>query len=101
MPIYEYACRACGDEREVLQKMSDAPLTQCPACAQPALYKKVSAAGFRLAGSGWYETDFKSSGKRNLAGGSDAAAPSAESTKAKPAETSSSSTPASTGAAAA
>ncbi len=59
MPIYEYACNECGHELEALQKMSDAPLTDCPACARPALKKKISAAGFRLTGSGWYETDFK------------------------------------------
>ncbi len=70
MPIYEYTCSQCGHEQEFLQKMSDAPLTECPACKASALQKKISAAGFRLAGSGWYETDFKSSGKRNLAGDS-------------------------------
>ena len=59
MPIYEYACNECGHELEALQKMSEAPLTDCPACARPALKKKISAAGFRLTGSGWYETDFK------------------------------------------
>ncbi|GLS25447.1 FmdB family zinc ribbon protein [Marinibactrum halimedae] len=69
MPIYEYRCNACGHELEALQKMSDAPLTDCPACKQPELIKRVSAAGFRLAGSGWYETDFKSKNQKNLAGG--------------------------------
>lgn len=59
MPIYEYACSECGHELEALQKMSDAPLADCPACARPALKKRISAAGFRLTGSGWYETDFK------------------------------------------
>ncbi|HLQ85707.1 MAG TPA: zinc ribbon domain-containing protein [Salinisphaeraceae bacterium] len=68
MPIYEYVCRQCGEELERLQKMSDAPLTDCPACGEAALRRKVSAAGFRLAGSGWYETDFKTEGRRNLAG---------------------------------
>lgn len=68
MPIYEYQCSACGHQLEALQKMADQPLTQCPQCEQPALVKQVSAAGFRLAGSGWYETDFKSSNKKNLAG---------------------------------
>ncbi len=71
MPIYEYQCKSCGHELEKIQKMSDAPLTDCPACGQPALFKKVSAAGFRLKGGGWYETDFKKDGKRNLAGDSD------------------------------
>lgn len=59
MPIYEYACQACGHEFEVIQKMVDLPLEQCPACAENALKKKISAAGFRLKGTGWYETDFK------------------------------------------
>lgn len=59
MPIYEYACQACGHEFEVIQKMVDLPLEQCPACAENALKKKISASGFRLKGTGWYETDFK------------------------------------------
>lgn len=67
MPIYEYECQACGRRHEVLQKASDLLLTDCPECEKPALKKLVSAAGFRLSGSGWYETDFKSDGKRNLA----------------------------------
>lgn len=67
MPIYEYRCEECGHELEALQKMGDAPLTECPNCAEPALRKQVSAPGFRLSGSGWYETDFKSGNKRNLA----------------------------------
>lgn len=71
MPIYEYECRACEHELEALQKMSDAALTECPSCGEAQLRKKVSAAGFRLAGGGWYETDFKSGGKKkNLAGDS-------------------------------
>lgn len=71
MPIYEYRCQACGHELEKLQKLSDAPLVDCPACGKPALTKLISAAGFRLKGGGWYETDFKKDGKRNLAGESD------------------------------
>ncbi len=67
MPIYEYRCEDCGHELEALQKMSDEPLTECPECGKPALKKQVSAPGFRLSGSGWYETDFKSGNKRNLA----------------------------------
>ena len=59
MPIYEYSCGACGHELEVLQKLSDAPLTDCPACGKAELRKLISAAGFRLKGGGWYETDFK------------------------------------------
>ena len=68
MPIYEYQCQACGHECEALQKMSDNPLIHCPACTEPELKKKISAAGFRLKGGGWYETDFKSGKKRNVAG---------------------------------
>ncbi|HDL7907413.1 TPA: zinc ribbon domain-containing protein [Yersinia enterocolitica] len=59
MPIYEYACSACNHRLEKLQKFSDAPLTQCPACHQPALSKLISAAGFQLKGTGWYAIDFK------------------------------------------
>ncbi|MEC9408556.1 MAG: zinc ribbon domain-containing protein [Pseudomonadota bacterium] len=70
MPIYEYICRDCGHELEALQRLSDDPLSDCPACETASLQKKVSAAGFRLKGGGWYETDFKSGGKRNLAGDS-------------------------------
>lgn len=68
MPIYEYACRKCGAEIEKLQALSDAPLTDCAECGEPALKRKISAAGFRLSGGGWYETDFKKEGRRNLAG---------------------------------
>lgn len=68
MPIYEYLCQSCNHELEAIQKLSEAPLVDCPACAQPTLKKKISAAGFRLSGSGWYETDFKSGKKKNLAG---------------------------------
>ena len=66
MPIYEYECQACGYRHEALQKVSDDPLTECPSCHKNELKKLVSAAGFRLSGSGWYETDFKSSNKKNL-----------------------------------
>jgi putative FmdB family regulatory protein len=68
MPIYEYQCSSCGELLEALQKVSDAPLVDCPACGKATLRKKVSAAAFRLKGSGWYETDFKSGSKKNLAG---------------------------------
>ena len=67
MPIYEYECEACGYHYETLQKVNDPVLTDCPKCTKPALKKLISAAGFRLSGSGWYETDFKSDNKRNLA----------------------------------
>ena len=69
MPIYEYRCQECGHEMEKLQRMSDDPLTDCPACGKSQLKRLVSAAGFRLKGGGWYETDFKQGNKRNLAGG--------------------------------
>ncbi|OMU55918.1 FmdB family transcriptional regulator [Burkholderia pseudomallei] len=59
MPIYAYRCEACGYAKDVLQKMSDAPLSQCPECGQDAFRKQVTAAGFQLKGSGWYVTDFR------------------------------------------
>ena len=59
MPIYEYQCTACGHELEMLQKVGDDPLTECPRCQKDTLRKALTAAGFRLKGSGWYETDFK------------------------------------------
>ena len=71
MPIYEYQCQACGHELEALQKIADAPLVDCPECSEAALKKKVSAAAFRLKGGGWYETDFKTGNKKNLAGDGD------------------------------
>jgi putative FmdB family regulatory protein len=84
MPIYEYRCKACSHELEVIQKLSEEPLKFCPECGQPELTKLVSAAGFRLKGGGWYETDFKSGvKKKNLAG--DQAAPAATTEAAKPA----------------
>lgn len=75
MPIYEYQCKDCGNRLEVLQKISAAPLTQCPSCHQQGLIKLVSASSFRLKGGGWYETDFKTGTKRH--GTQDDAAPSA------------------------
>jgi len=66
MPIYEYKCEKCGHQMEVLQRMSDDPLKDCPECNASEMKKLVSAAGFRLSGSGWYETDFKSGNKKNL-----------------------------------
>lgn len=59
MPIYEYQCSACGHTLDALQKISDAPLTDCPACNQSALQKQVSASSFQLKGTGWYATDFR------------------------------------------
>ena len=66
MPIFEYICDNCGHEFETLQKVSEAPLKKCEACGAKKLRKKISAAGFRLSGSGWYETDFKSGKKKNV-----------------------------------
>jgi putative FmdB family regulatory protein len=66
MPIYEYRCQACGHELEAIQKLSDAPLTQCPECNKEELKKLLSAAAFRLKGGGWYETDFKQDSKKNV-----------------------------------
>lgn len=71
MPIYEYRCNSCGAELEKLQKISDSPLVQCPECGKDALVKLVSASSFRLKGSGWYETDFKTGKKKNGAGDAD------------------------------
>ena len=67
MPIYEYRCESCSHKLEKLQRMSDGKLVDCPECEKPALKRLVSAAAFRLKGSGWYETDFKKDNKRNLA----------------------------------
>lgn len=70
MPIYEYQCESCKETHEALQKLSDALLTECPNCGEQALKKQVTASAFRLSGSGWYETDFKTGDKKkNLAGG--------------------------------
>ncbi len=69
MPIYEYQCTACDHQMEKLRKISDEPLRDCPACGKATLKKKVSAAAFRLKGSGWYETDFKTGKKKNIIGG--------------------------------
>ena len=65
MPIYEYKCAACGHQEEHLQKVSERPLATCPACGKKKYRKQLSAAGFQLKGSGWYATDFKSSGKKS------------------------------------
>ncbi|MGB5332157.1 MAG: zinc ribbon domain-containing protein [Woeseiaceae bacterium] len=68
MPIYEYACTNCEHAFDELQKISEAALVHCPKCGEPSLRKLLSAPKFRLAGKGWYETDFKTGDKRNLAG---------------------------------
>lgn len=93
MPIYEYQCTACRHKLEALQKFSDAPLVTCPQCAQDTLTKLVSAAGFQLKGSGWYQTDFRGGGtkapaKTDAVTGetktSDAAPAKADTSSAKP-----------------
>ena len=63
MPIYAYRCGSCGFEKDVLQKLSDAPLTACPECHAESFSKQLTAAGFQLKGSGWYATDFKGGSK--------------------------------------
>jgi putative FmdB family regulatory protein len=75
MPIYEFECAQCGHRFDRLQRLSDPDPSDCPSCAAPRVQRRVSAPSFRLAGSGWYETDFKKDGdkKRNLAEGSGAA----------------------------
>jgi len=77
MPFYEYECKQCGHQLEAMQKVNDAPLKKCPECGKSALQRLMSAPVFRLKGSGWYETDFKSDdeGKRNLADKPDADKP--------------------------
>ena len=91
MPIYAYKCSACGYAKDVLQKISDAPLTQCPECRQSSFSKQLTAPGFQLKGSGWYATDF--SGKKpstdsgSAASGGDTKAASAPAPAAAPAST--------------
>ncbi|KVL65351.1 FmdB family zinc ribbon protein [Burkholderia ubonensis] len=80
MPIYAYRCEACGFAKDVLQKMSDAPLSQCPECGKDAFRKQLTAAGFQLKGSGWYVTDF-----RGGSGGTSAPAAASGSGDAAPA----------------
>lgn len=79
MPIYAYRCSACGHAKDVLQKLSDAPLSTCPACGAEAFSKQITAAGFQLKGSGWYATDFKGS----TGGGTSAPATDAKTEPAK------------------
>jgi putative FmdB family regulatory protein len=91
MPIYEYRCASCGAELEKLQKISDPPLVECPECGKDALVKLVSASSFRLKGSGWYESDFKTGKKKNGVGDTDGSgsgtAPDSASGSAKAAAT--------------
>ena len=86
MPIYAYKCDSCGHAKDVLQKMSDDPLTKCPSCGAPTFNKQLTAAGFQLKGSGWYATDFKGSAAKTsapaVAGATDAAGAASTSTDA-------------------
>ena len=87
MPIYAYKCESCGFAKDVLQKMSDAPLNVCPACSKVSFMKQVTAAGFQLKGSGWYATDFKGGNTPTSAVSAPqdgAAAPAGEPAAAKP-----------------
>ncbi|OYQ39385.1 FmdB family transcriptional regulator [Rhodoferax sp. TH121] len=91
MPIYAYKCESCGFAKDVLQKISDAPLQDCPTCAKPTFKKQVTAAGFQLKGSGWYVTDFKGGSAPSTAvapAASESSSPAAgENTAAKPVDT--------------
>ena len=93
MPIYAYRCAACGFAKDVLQKMSDAPLTVCPSCGKPEFRKQVTAAGFQLKGSGWYVTDFRG-GSGGAAAPAAAAGESGGKPEAKSAEAKSDAAPA-------
>ena len=99
MPIYAYKCESCGHTKDVLQKMSDAPLNDCPQCNATAFKKQVTGAGFQLKGSGWYATDFRGGNSAASAPASSEAAP-AGATSADTASTTSSAAPASAPAAA-
>lgn len=89
MPIYAYKCESCGHAKDVLQKISDAPLTECPACGAATFSKQLTAAGFQLKGSGWYATDFKGSAGGTASTAAAPAAAAAASSDAKPAESAS------------
>jgi putative FmdB family regulatory protein len=89
MPIYGYVCKNCEHTLDVLQKISDDPLVDCPECGEPQLKRQLSAPRFRLKGSGWYETDFKKDKQRNLHGEKEAATKDAAKTEDKPAAESS------------
>jgi putative FmdB family regulatory protein len=86
MPIYAFACDACGHQFDRLQKLSDPDPAECPVCGKPAVRRQLTAPSFRLAGGGWYETDFKKDGKRNLAGDSAKPAVDAKPADAKPSD---------------
>jgi putative FmdB family regulatory protein len=83
MPIYEYRCASCGAQDDVMQKMSDAPLTKCPACGKETYAKQLSAAGFQLKGNGYYVTDFKNKPETKSATSACATCPSASPSESK------------------
>ena len=87
MPIYEYRCGECGHQEDHLQKISEKPLSKCPACGKKAYKKMLSAAGFQLKGSGWYATDFKTTGKKPEAKKSEAKTETKPDPKPTPAAT--------------
>lgn len=101
MPIYAYKCDACGHAKDVLQKMSDAALTECPACGAPQFSKQLTAPGFQLKGTGWYATDFKGGGATGAAASTvaatDAVAPATSDAPSASAGAAESSTPAASG----
>ena len=83
MPIYAYKCGSCGHAKDVLQKISDEPLTVCPACGQASFSKQLTAAGFQLKGSGWYATDFKGGATGGAAAGASASSDGAATSAAE------------------
>lgn len=101
MPIYAYKCESCGAAKDVLQKISDPALTDCPACGQPTFRKQVTAAGFQLKGSGWYVTDFRNGAASAAKADADAGATSAGASASEAATTATPSAPAATSAPAA
>lgn len=85
MPIYAYKCESCGAAKDVLQKISDPVLTDCPACGQPSFRKQVTAAGFQLKGNGWYATDFRGGASTGAAATATASSAATETASAAPA----------------
>ena len=85
MPIYAYRCSACGHAKDVLQRLSDPVLTDCPACGAQEFAKQLTAAGFQLKGSGWYATDFRDNGKKPATPAAEEGAPAASDAKPAPA----------------
>lgn len=88
MPIYAYKCESCGHAKDVLQKISDAPLTTCPACGADTFRKQLTAAGFQLKGTGWYVTDFRNGGSAATGAAASGASSSAEASQPSAGESS-------------